>query len=264
MTALAAALLLVGPAAALGVVLFAPRSRLEPVQRLYRAVPGGPHRGAAAPMIGSRPPERVGQAPSRTVVVHVGRSLALLVIVGIVHVGLACLVGFALWSRSILRRRRVARRAQIALQAGLADVIDLFAIALVSGQNVTEAVRQVGAWAEGDFARAFQWCELQVAAGRSLSDALEVLPERLGPASRPLIAALVATHRHGAPITASLAQLAVDTRADRRRHAEAVARKLPVALLFPLVACVLPAFLLVTVVPVIAETISNLELIASP
>jgi hypothetical protein len=37
-----------------------------------------------------------------------------------------------------------------------------------------------------------------------------------------------------------------------------------VALLFPLVTCVLPAFLLVTVVPVVIDTILSFDIVASP
>ena len=46
----------------------------------------------------------------------------------------------------------------------------------------------------------------------------------------------------------------------RRRRAEVAARKLPVKLLFPLVLCILPAFALLTVVPVIVSSLRALEL----
>ncbi len=184
--------------------------------------------------------------------------------IGLVNVGLAIVVAVGVWVRTMLHRRRRGLHDQDRVGAALGDVIDLFAVALLSGNTVGDAVRQVSEWSDADIAEAFGWCSRQAAGGRSLSDALEQVPELLGPQLRPLIAALIATERYGAPIAANLAQLAVDTRADRRRRAEASARRLPVLLLFPLVTCVLPAFLLVTVVPVVIDTISSFDIAASP
>ena len=48
-----------------------------------------------------------------------------------------------------------------------------------------------------------------------------------------------------------LARLAAEVRSDVRRRAEARARTVPVRLCFPLVACILPAFALLTVAPAV-------------
>ncbi|MBA3267134.1 MAG: type II secretion system F family protein, partial [Acidimicrobiia bacterium] len=85
------------------------------------------------------------------------------------------------------------------------------------------------------------------------------LPSRTGEAVRPLVAALVASERYGAPLVASLERLADEVRRDRRRRAEEAARKVPVKLLFPLVTCTLPAFGLLTVAPLIASAVRSLR-----
>ena len=193
-----------------------------------------------------------------------GQALFVVVVLAWLHLGLAAVASFSIWVRSIARRRRKACHEKERISADLADVIDLFAVSLLSGNTVAEAIKQICDWSEGDFVDAFGWCNRQVATGLPLGDVLELVPARLGPQTRPLIAALVSTERYGAPIAANLAQLATETRSDRRLQAEASARRLPVELLFPLVVCVLPAFLLVTVVPVIFETMSNFDLSASP
>ena len=54
------------------------------------------------------------------------------------------------------------------------------------------------------------------------------------------------------------AALAREARLDRRRRAEARARRVPVLLLFPLVLCVLPAFGLLTVVPLLVGSLPDL------
>jgi len=57
-----------------------------------------------------------------------------------------------------------------------------------------------------------------------------------------------------------LRRLAADLRAGARRRAETRARKVPVRLLFPLVGCTLPAFVLVTVVPPVLGALGSLDL----
>jgi hypothetical protein len=79
------------------------------------------------------------------------------------------------------------------------------------------------------------------------------------PASRPLVALLVAAHRDGAPVVEPLTRLAGDLRADRRRAVEARARQVPVRLLFPLVLCSLPAFVLLAIVPPVVAALTDLR-----
>lgn len=195
---------------------------------------------------------------------ELGRNLIVAAGVGFFSPVFAIVLFLVLRSTAVLKRRREVLQRTERISHELADVIDLFAVALVTGNNVADATRQVSRWVDGELGEAFAWCSLQVTQGRTLSDALEMLPSRIGPQVRPLTSALVATERYGAPIAHNLTQLARDSRADRRRRAEATARRLPISLLFPLVSCVLPAFLLLTVAPVVAETLSAFELVVSP
>ena len=68
---------------------------------------------------------------------------------------------------------------------------------------------------------------------------------------QPLVDALLASDRFGAPVGDALLRLAAEQRTALRRRAEARARTVPVRLLFPLVFLVLPAFGLLTVVPAV-------------
>ena len=70
--------------------------------------------------------------------------------------------------------------------------------------------------------------------------------------------ALLASDRLGAPVGPVLARLAEEERTALRRRAEAHARRIPVRLLFPLVFLVLPAFVLLTVVPGLAAGLGRL------
>ena len=93
---------------------------------------------------------------------------------------------------------------------------------------------------------------------RRLADDPEKALREMGrrtPGARGLADVLRTSARLGSPAAPALARLAHELRADLRRRAEARARTVPVRLCFPLVGCVLPAFALLTVVPVIVAGI---------
>lgn len=94
------------------------------------------------------------------------------------------------------------------------------------------------------------------ASGLCLADALDA-EARDTAALRPMLALLAASERSGAPVAAPLLRLAASTRAQSRRRAMARARTVPVRLLFPLVFLVLPAFLVLTVAPVVLASLRH-------
>ncbi|HEY4378606.1 MAG TPA: type II secretion system F family protein, partial [Acidimicrobiales bacterium] len=95
--------------------------------------------------------------------------------------------------------------------------------------------------------------------GEPVAVALESVAADLGPALQPLVRALDASDRYGAPLVPALDRLAGEARIARRRRAEEAARRLPVSLLFPLVCCSLPAFGLLTVVPLLVSALRSLQ-----
>ena len=147
-----------------------------------------------------------------------------------------------------------------AIDDELPEVVELLAVAVRAGLTVRLAVEAVGARAHGilasEFARAVRQCER----GALLADALAEVPARVGERSRPLVAALVDADRYGSPLAPALERLAADARDGRRRAAEERARRVPVLLLFPLVLCILPAFGLLTVAPLLAGALDALTL----
>ncbi|HUQ64260.1 MAG TPA: type II secretion system F family protein [Acidimicrobiales bacterium] len=169
----------------------------------------------------------------------------------------AALVGYLLPS---MRAARAEKRRLAAMAADLPDVVDLLVLGVGAGLTVHLAVAAVGRRASGPLADELQRVVAAVGLGRRLADALDEVPGRAGEAVRPLSSALASADRYGAPLVSSLERLATEVRRDRRRRAEEAARKLPVKLLFPLVACTLPAFALLTVAPLIAGAIRSLHI----
>lgn len=155
-------------------------------------------------------------------------------------------------------RRAVDERHNKVLQE-LPEVIDLLTVAVAGGLTVPLAVGAVARRVPGEVAVAFARCRERAALGRRLADELDLIPDLLGDATRPLIRALVSAERYGTPIVDALGRVSADVRIERRRNAEITARRLPIKLLFPLVACVLPAFVLLTVVPVLAGSLESIR-----
>ncbi|HEX7134583.1 MAG TPA: type II secretion system F family protein [Iamia sp.] len=157
-----------------------------------------------------------------------------------------------------LARRRAVEAERRAWADALPDAVDLLALGLGSGLAVAPALALAAPRTPEPLGSALARAHDRVVHGAPLPEALEQVAER-GPASRPLVALLVAAHRDGAPVVDPLTRLAGDLRADRRRAVEARARQVPVRLLFPLVLCSLPAFVLLAIVPPVVAAISDLR-----
>jgi tight adherence protein C len=74
-----------------------------------------------------------------------------------------------------------------------------------------------------------------------------------------LVAVLRSGLVDGDRLAADLLRVAVDGRDLRRRRAEEQARRIPVRLLLPLVSCSLPAFAVLSIVPIVAGTLDGLR-----
>ncbi len=154
-------------------------------------------------------------------------------------------------------RRQRRRSADAALERELPIALDLLGVAIGAGCTPYLAVEVASRWASpivaASFASVLGACALGASFDAALDDAA-----RSAPRLRPLVDALLASDRLGAPVGPALARLAAEERAALRRRAETHARRVPVRLLFPLVFLVLPAFVLLTVVPGLAAGLSRL------
>ncbi len=162
------------------------------------------------------------------------------------------------WPRVAARRGRARHDRDVA--ASLPEAVDLLALAVGAGCNVSLAVQAAGRRGDGIVAAELSRVAAEVRHGRRLADALDELPARVGEAARPLAAALSACERYGAPLGPTLERLGDEVRRQGQRRAEEAARKVPVLLVFPLVVCILPAFALLTVAPLVAGALGQLRL----
>jgi Flp pilus assembly protein TadB len=138
------------------------------------------------------------------------------------------------------------------LRAELPIGVDLVAVALGSGCTPFQAVELTHLWGPPSVSEILGRVGRAAALGSSFDDALRRAAAD-APVVRPLVDVLRTTSELGSPAASALERVAHDVRADVRRRAEARARTIPVRLLFPLVFCILPAFALLTIVPVVAD-----------
>ncbi|MGI8755336.1 MAG: type II secretion system F family protein [Acidimicrobiales bacterium] len=239
MTALTSPLLLAMLAGAAVVAGMGPRRRL-PTRRLP-----APHpvRRASA-----RPP-------------WLAPTLAFLAVVWVAVVAgtMAAGVASAIAATAVAARRRARRRRkEAARDRALPELIDLFRLAASAGQPVATAITTVAPRAPAPVRVAVVAARSHLSAGGSVAGAVERLAAGLGPDGRELADALADAARSGTALVAVLDRVALTARNRRTRAAEEAARRLPVTLLFPLAGCVLPAAVLLAVVPVAAASLGSL------
>ncbi len=150
------------------------------------------------------------------------------------------------------------------LERNLCDVIDLLLLAVTAGHTLHGGVAAVSDVAEGPVGVALGEVAAATRRGASLTDELAAMEDRLGPAVRPLASTLVLAAASGAPLAPALARLGDHQRRRLRRRGEARVRRLPVLLLAPLVGLVLPAFVVLTIVPVAVSTAGTAADLALP
>lgn len=167
------------------------------------------------------------------------------------------LVGLVVLTRR-LRGRRV-RRHQDAIDLGLGFTVDLIGVVLGSGGTIRQAVATLATEGPEAVRPAFAAVLDRSMAGHLLVDALAEASVDLGPAFHPLLGALAAAEVDGAPVGAVLARLSDDLQGRDRWHEDASAGRLPVALIPPLVLCLLPAVVLGAVVPLVIVAVGHLS-----
>jgi tight adherence protein C len=160
----------------------------------------------------------------------------------------------------IARRRAAARRLAVRSEAAPA-VLDLLGAALLAGLNPHRAVLRVAERAPEVLHDDLGLAAAVLRLGGTPAAALRAAADRSGlDELRAAAAALEAAERWGAPPAEALAARAEALRGRARLHAEAEAGRAAVRLVFPLVLCFLPAFVLLVVVPTIAGALRALTL----
>jgi len=157
-----------------------------------------------------------------------------------------------------LRPVLAERRRRRAVERDLPDAVDLLVLGVRAGLTPRQSVELLARSAPASIRQACGDVVHEVERGAPFADALAGLGTRLGADARSVADVLATADRYGFPLAPVLDQLAGEARAARRRLAEADARRLPVRLSFPLVACTLPSFVLLAIAPAVVAALSSL------
>lgn len=155
-------------------------------------------------------------------------------------------------------RSRLLRRTQMQRREESAQAIELVRLALESGSTPSLAILVVAGLAGPALRPPLQLAADAIRHGVPIEDALRRLAHD-APELRSLSDVLVASSRLGLGVGETLRGLALEAGGARRRAAEAHARRLPVILLFPVVCLTLPAFVVLTVLPLLLTGLGSLR-----
>lgn len=153
--------------------------------------------------------------------------------------------------RDVRRRREQARR-------DLPHVVTLFGAALRAGAAPGAAIHLVCGALPGAAADMLAGVAARLDLGGDPAAVWGALGEE--PALGPLGRTMARTHRTGAPVVSAVERLSEELAGRARAEVEDRARSVGVRAAVPLGVCLLPAFLLLGIVPLVAGLVGNLGL----
>lgn len=154
----------------------------------------------------------------------------------------------------LLGRRARSRAARMSEE--LADVLDLLCVAIQAGLPVSRALGEVGRRGSGQLAAELDAVAARIELGANRTEALAELTTRCRvDGVDALVAAIVRSERHGAPLAPALRSLAAEARVDQaRRLRDDAARAAPKIQL--VVALVLVPAVMLLVAAVLVHTLA--------
>jgi tight adherence protein C len=161
-----------------------------------------------------------------------------------------------LWLRSRMKRRRAR------ISKSVPDAVDLLVICMDAGLGLDQAILRVGqelALSHPDIYQEFMQLNFEQRAGKPRMEAWQSMAERTKLEDiDSFVNMLVQTDRFGSPILTALKRLSNDIRLKRRQHAEEMAAKLKIKILFPLVLFIFPCIFIVLLAPALISMVKTL------
>ncbi|MFZ5692125.1 MAG: type II secretion system F family protein [Pseudomonadota bacterium] len=158
-----------------------------------------------------------------------------------------------------LDRRIAARREEH--RAGFPDFMDLLVVCADAGLSMEAALDRVGrelAASYPSLCANIHMANLEIRAGRTMTEALEHLAERLGLEEARSFATLIQQSEElGSSITEALRVYSDDMRHKRLSRAEEKAYSLPAKLSLPMMVCIFPVLFVVILLPVAVRVITG-------
>ena len=156
----------------------------------------------------------------------------------------------------IIQKRAEAR--QTSIQQELPDVLDQVSISIESGLGFEAAFAHIGERRTGPLADEIVRTVQDMRLGMSRRDAYQSLAARTDVDDlRRFVKSIVQAEQYGVSISSVVKTQAAEIRFRRRKRAEALAQKVPVKIVFPLLVCILPVLFIVILTPAVVSIAEN-------
>lgn len=154
---------------------------------------------------------------------------------------------------------RVTRRRQ-QINHELPDTLDLIIVSLEAGLGFEAAIARITDRSEGTLAEELRRVLAEMNVGRGRRHALQALAARTGvPSVGSLVSAILQAEQTGMSIAQVLRAQSDHLRIVRRQHAEEMAMKAPLKMLFPLVFFIFPSLFVVILGPAILQLLKAMR-----
>ena len=148
------------------------------------------------------------------------------------------------------RLKRAARERSTTIFKDLPDIVDMLAIAVEAGSGFEAAISTVCTNFHSPLTEELMVALQEMELGLSRREALQQLRDRVDVEPvRVMVLSLLQADALGIPIGRVLKSQAAEVRARRRAWAREKAAKLAVKMLFPIVVCFMPVFMIITAGP---------------
>jgi pilus assembly protein TadC len=189
--------------------------------------------------------------------VAVGVAVAVAVVAIAVAPTISFMVVVATGLVAGMRQIRGKRARAAALVRQTPAAIELLRLCLAAGMTPRLAMARVTELVPVPLSEDLAQVVARTSRGVPLADALHRMAV-LGHPMRPVALGMATAESTGQALGPLLEREGRDARLALRRHIETKARRLPVTMLVPMVTCVLPAFFLIAIVPVIASRLGQM------
>ena len=156
-------------------------------------------------------------------------------------------------------RHRVRHTSIEILRDQMTELVDLLIVLLRAGLTPANAFRQLELWLPTPMNGVIAEVNSLVHRGVRFSSAVVELRRHIGTPASGLVGALIQIDLDGFTVPTTLDRLSSEAHALHKVRAESDARELPIRLITPMLCCILPSFMLLTVVPLLAGTLISLR-----
>jgi len=191
-------------------------------------------------------------------------GLAIVALVALGQVGAQGFVGLMVitafgFSLPLFWLRTVVGSRQRLVVKSLPDTMDLITTCVEAGLGLDAALAKVSDQTKGPLAVEISQTLREVSMGRLRREALSDLGERTGvPELISFVNAIIQAEQLGVSIAQVLKVQSDQMRTHRRQRAEQTAHEAPIKMMFPLVMCIFPAFMLVILGPAVIRIADQL------